>query len=261
MPSPLREALATSPTELAKRTDLAPVHVIVLDSGVDGTHPDLQGRITAAYTSAETEEGEPTVLEMDPEENSDTYGHGTSVCSIIARIAPNTTITSVRVLGGDNMGKGELLLEGVKHAVGLEGKVVNMSLAVASKFVPLLTPLCEQAYYDNKIIVAARRNAPLHNEGFPAALVPCVGVDNREYDTDYAFEWRGEVIEYAARGIDIPSAAMGGGYTTVTGTSFATPTMSGLVSLMCGAWPDITPFEVKAILKAWSLNEQDEKAA
>ena len=46
-----------------------------------------------------------------------------------------------------------------------------------------------------------------------------------------------------------------GGYTTMTGTSFATPIMCGFVALLLGAYPDLRPFEVKALLKAMSAEE------
>jgi subtilase family protein len=43
-----------------------------------------------------------------------------------------------------------------------------------------------------------------------------------------------------------------GGYTTKTGTSFATPTVSAFCALLVGAHPDLRPFEIKTILKAFS---------
>ena len=58
----------------------------------------------------------------------------------------------------------------------------------------------------------------------------------------------GSGIEFRARGEDVRVAAMGGGYTTMTGTSFATPTVSGICALLRGAYPDLQTFEVKAIL-------------
>jgi subtilisin family serine protease len=91
---------------------------------------------------------------------------------------------------------------------------------------------------------------PLQDEGYPAALIPCVGVDNEGAGPEGSWLYRNDVIEYSAHGENVPVAAHGGGYTTMTGTSFATPIMCGHVALLLGAHPELRPFEVKAILKA-----------
>ena len=48
---------------------------------------------------------------------------------------------------------------------------------------------------------------------------------------------------------EVTVAAAGGGYTTKTGTSFATPAVCGLCALLVGAFPDLRPFELKTLLK------------
>jgi len=48
-------------------------------------------------------------------------------------------------------------------------------------------------------------------------------------------------------------AAPGGGETTMTGTSFAAPAVTGLCALLVGACPDLRPFEVKSLLRAFSI--------
>ena len=118
--------------ELAHR-DLAPVTVAVLDSGIDGSHPDLAGKVTRGMIFEADAEGEVTSRESDPTQNNDLYGHGTGVSSIIARIAPNARFIDVRVLGGNNRGSGEAMLAGFEHAVRSEAKLFNMSLAASEK--------------------------------------------------------------------------------------------------------------------------------
>ena len=60
---------------------------------------------------------------------------------------------------------------------------------------------------------------------------------------------RGDPIEFTALGENMTIANVGGGYTTKSGTSFATPVVSGLVALLIGLYPDLRPFEIKALLK------------
>lgn len=245
----LSRALEAPIRELAKR-ELAPVTVAILDSGIDGSHPDLAGRVIRGMIFEADAEGEVSSRESDPTENNDLYGHGTGVASIIARIAPNTRLIDVRVLGGNNRGSGEAMIAGFEQAVRSEAILFNMSLAASERYVARMSVLAEDAYRRGISIVASRRNMPLQDDGFPAALIPCVGVDNEGKGPEGSWLYRNDVIEYSAYGVDVPVAAHGGGYTTMTGTSFATPIMCGHVALLLGAFPGLRPFEVKAILKA-----------
>jgi subtilisin family serine protease len=238
------------PIEELSKGNLAPVDVAVLDSGIDGSHPDLAGRVVHGMMFEADDAGEVQRRETDPGANNDLYGHGTGVSSIIGRIAPNARFIDVRVLGGNNRGSGEALVAGFAYAVGSEAGLLNMSLAASEKFAPRMNAICEKAYRKGTAIVAARRNMPLQDEGFPAALIPCVGVDNCGRGPEARWQYENHVIEYAAHGVDVPVAAHGGGYTTMTGTSFATPIMCGFVALLLGAYPGLRPFEVKAVLKA-----------
>ena len=87
----LQRALEVPIEDLAKG-ELAPVTVAVLDSGIDGSHPDLAGRVAKSMIFEADAEGNVTIIDSDPTANNDLYGHGTGVASIIARIAPNATL-------------------------------------------------------------------------------------------------------------------------------------------------------------------------
>lgn len=233
--------------------DLQPVDVAVVDSGVDATHADLAGRIVRAM-HVEFVEGESRVVETEVPSNNDVYGHGTAVSSIIARIAPNARITDIRVLNRMNVGSGQALLAGFRHAVDQRLRVINMSLAALSQFARPLNRLCETAYLQNQIVVAARRNMPLADQGFPAEFSSVVSADCGRFDSPFELRFRPEhLIEYIAHGEDVVVAAPGGGHTTRTGTSLATPALTGLCALLVGAWGDLRPFDVKGALRAFSL--------
>lgn len=245
-------AALSEPLDALARRDLAPVEVAVLDTGVDATHPDLAGRVVAAYRVA-LEGDRPRVQEAPSGANQDLFGHGTAVASIIARVAHNARLVDVRVLDDGNLGSGLALLAGLREVVDRGSRVVNMSLAATAEFAAPLLKLCEAAYRGNQVVVAAKRNMPLADNGWPAELSSCVAVDAEAFPSPFQLQFRaGNPIEYAAQGIDVPVAAPGGGYTTKTGTSFATPVTAGLVALLLGAYPDLRPFEVKTLLKAWA---------
>jgi len=246
--------LGEAPHVLACR-DLPPIEVLVLDSGVDATHPALAGRVAAAY-HIEIENDRPRVVEISPNTNNDVFGHGTAVAGVVCGLAPNARIVDVRVLGANGVGSGPALLEGLRFAVeNRKSKIVNMSLA-AKVSKDTVLGLCETAYYANQIIVASKRNnAFFGGIGFPAEFSNCISVDTESFPTQYAFKYQQDsIIEFEAHGEEVVVPAPGGGYTTKTGTSFATPAVAGICALLVGAYPELRPFELKTLLRAWSVN-------
>jgi subtilisin family serine protease len=58
-------------------------------------------------------------------------------------------------------------------------------------------------------------------------------------------------IELAARGEDLMVPAAGGGFTRKTGASFATPHVAAMCALIRGAFPNLRPYELMSVLRAW----------
>lgn len=248
----LGSALSLTALQELQSHQLEPVTVAVVDSGVDATHPELLGRITSAV-AIEENEGAIVTISGDARANADVYGHGTAVASIVTRISPNALILDIRVLNRTNACSGDVLLAGLAHAVEARARVINMSLAAKASYAPQLRELCETAYRQNQLVVAARRNMPLLDDGFPAEFSSSIGVDIGKLSSLFGVLFRPDgPIEFAAHGESIDVAAAGGGRTTVTGTSFATPAVSGLCALLVGAYPDLRPFDVKSALRAFA---------
>jgi subtilisin family serine protease len=242
-------ALEGALADLAARP-LAPIEVAVLDSGVDATHPDLAGRVRAAF-AVEIVKGRSEVVAKAADRNHDVFGHGTGVASIIAKQAPNASIVDYRVLDADNTGAGDALVAALDAAVTRGCRVINMSLAAKREFGPRLLAHCERAYREGLVVVAAKRNMPLADLGFPAEYTAVIGVDRASFPSLSIVRYQPKsVIEFVGHGEQVVVAAPGGGYTTKSGTSFATPAIAGLVALLLGAYPDLRPFEIKSILKA-----------
>jgi subtilisin len=236
--------LLNTPLEELQSRDLKPVIVAVIDSGVDATHPDLAGKVERAVV-VENSGDQISVIQRDVPENLDLFGHGTAVASIITGIAPNAKIFDIRVLNNQNFASGDALLKGFRYAVAEELPIINMSLAVAAKFATQLREICETAYQHNLHVVAAKRNMPMVDNGFPAEFSSCISVDMGNFPSPLQMQFRPKsMIEFIARGEKITVAAAGGGYTIMTGTSFATPSVSGICALLLGACPDLTTFEI-----------------
>jgi subtilisin len=244
----LKRALDAKIGHLARRA-LAPVDVAVIDSGIDASHPDLAGHVSQAYHVKSGAEGASLVASRKGI-NQDSFGHGTAVASIIHRVAPNARLIDVRVMEADNMFSGDALIAGLQATVEQRWKVINISLAASPSIARHLMPLCERAFFQGQVLVASQRNLAIVDDGYPAAFSSVLGVSSSDIRSTYEYFFNDGPIEWNAAGEKIPVAATGGGYTLKAGTSFATPVIAGICALLLGAFPGLTPFEMKAVLKA-----------
>jgi hypothetical protein len=80
------------------------------------------------------------------------------------------------------------------------GRLIKMSLAANAKFALPLRELCETVYRHNEFVLAAWRNVPLTDQGFPPEVSTCIGVDIEKLDSQFDVIFHsGSVIEFAAR--------------------------------------------------------------
>lgn len=231
--------------------NLKPVTVAVIDTGVDSSHETLRKYVQHAWEFIE-EDGGIIKRELQPLTNNDDAGHGTAVASIITKIAPNARILDFKVLNANFSGTGKVMMAGLKAAIDSDAKIINMSLACLAKYKDDLAHLLEEAYQKHKIVIASKRNVPkIDDLGFPAELSSCISVENHSYDNNPFFieHIDEQPIEFAAHGENILVAKNGGGYYRLTGTSFATPTVTANTALLLGVYPDLELYEIKAVLK------------
>ena len=238
-----------------RRRALAPVVVAIPDSGIDAAHPDLAGRVSAVY-DVDMTTGEVVHAERPSGGAADPLGHGTAVASIVASVAPNARLVDLRVLDEGPRGHGSALVAATRFAIEQRYPVINLSLSASRRFERVLFDLCERAYRNGQIVVAARRNIPLLDEGYPAALTSTVSVDAGPAGSPFDPRYRpGAIGELVAPGEDIRVALPGGGHALRAGTSYAAPAIAGLCALILGAFPDARPFDVKSMLRAACVRE------
>lgn len=228
------------------------VQVAVIDSGIYSLHPDLKGNVVRTCIVTKNQEGVIEFTEMPVEKSEDSFGHGTAVAGCVTGLAPEVEIINIKVLNEYNACTGDILIAGLKWALDQNIKLINMSLATSKKqWIQDLYQLSEQAYIQNTIIVSSRRN--VGDLGCPAMFSSVISVDREEYKDKYQIGFRPKnMIEYDARGTEIEVLAPGGGHAIQTGTSFATPHVTGMVALMLQMYPDLTASEAKTMLKAMS---------
>jgi subtilisin family serine protease len=230
----------------------AGVKVAVVDSGIDAGHPRVGGIAGGVWFDLDaTAEGGYVAHE---ELHDDLVGHGTACAAIIRSLAPEAEIHSVRVLGANLKGRGALLQAGVEWSVAHRMHVANLSLSSKSEsmFGPL-HDVADQAYFAGTVVVCAANNLPGPTD--PSQSASVVSVAARPGHEEMALAYNAHPpVEFGARGIDVDVAWADHGSITATGNSFAAPHVSGMVALMRSKHPWLTPFQVKAVLQAASVN-------
>lgn len=247
--------------------DGAGTTVAVLDTGIDASHPDLAGQVARASNFTEGEE-----------DSKDRVGHGTHVASTIAGTgkASNGKYTGVapkaKLLDGKvcvDAGCAESwILAGMQWAAEQGADVVNMSLGGGDT--PSVDPLEKAvdtltAQHGTLFVIAAGNSGEDSTISSPAsadAALAVGAVDKSEALAD--FSSRGPRVDGGLKpditgpGVDIVAANSADGYlgeagqpyTTLSGTSMATPHVAGAAAILAQRHPNATPAELKALLMA-----------
>ncbi len=221
--------------------------VAIVDSGVEGSHPAVGGRLVRSVR-VDIVGGGALVVEDDP---IDVVGHGTACAGIIHGIVPDAEIVSVRVLGKDNRAKGIAFANGLDWVTQQGITVANLSLSSRSDdLYGAFHDLADLAYFANTILVCAASNYP-GQASYPStfASVISVAAHDRPEPTAWFYNPR-PPVEFGAWGVDVPVAWRGGARIVATGNSFAAPHIAGLVARIRATFPTATPFEVKSLLAA-----------
>ena len=226
------------------------VRICILDSGVEATHP-LVGELESAVVISIGDDDE-VVAEEDTE--GDVSGHGTACAGIVRRLAPESRISSVRVLGSSFTGSGAVLLGGLRYAIEQGFDVINMSLSTTKKpFASILHELADSAYFRRTVLVASAHNMPV--ESYPWRFSSVISVGSHEEPDPLDFFYNpNPPVEFFGRGVNVEVPWLGGRVLTVSGNSFATPHMSSICALILSKHPELTPFQLKSVLYLTATN-------
>ena len=262
-----------------KEYDGKGIIVAVLDTGVDGTHPDLQGQVIEGYR--------PTTDMVLPAGTDSSYGgsHGTHVAGTIAAkkdgkgiigVAPGAKIMPIVLFdnGGWYVGD-DFAAKGIVWAVNNGAKVLSNSWGGAG-YSQTLKDAFDYALENDVVVVAAAGNSKsIQSYQYPANYPGVIQVGAVEFNGgDYAvanFSNGSPMISVCAPGVTILSTMPqygsigydrrsffhnenGGYYGFMTGTSMATPHVSGLAALILQKFPNAKPWQVRRIIESGSLD-------
>jgi subtilisin family serine protease len=221
------------------------VLVAVIDSGIDAGHPDLAGSIAESFDA----------FAASPAPHK----HGTAIAGLIAAharlmgAAPDAKLLAVRAFDPKDAGaEGTTfnILKGIDWAAAHGARIINMSFAGPPD--PAIHRALEAAHKKGVVLVAAAGNAGAKSPPlYPAADPNVIAVSATDAE-DKLFEQsnRGPHITVAAPGTQILIAIPDNGYDVASGTSYSAAEVSGIVALMIQHKPDLTPDQVRSILRS-----------
>jgi subtilisin len=235
------------------------VDIAIIDTGIQPGHPDLSVAGGQNFTS------------NDPSKWADGNGHGTHVAGTAAAldngigvvgVAPGARLWSVRVLGSGGSGQLSWVIKGVDWVTDSTKhppiEVANMSLGAGNS--PALNAAITNSVAAGVTYVVAAGNDGADASGYSPANNATPGVITVSAiadadgqcggDTLASFSNYGSVVDLAAPGVNILSTYKASRYTTLSGTSMASPHVAGTAALYKVTHPTASPADIESALKA-----------
>ncbi len=278
------------PAAWDKTTGSPNVVVAVIDTGIDLDHPELATLLVPGTDMVDLGaspvappgfrfEGDFQGRDNVPQ---DEVGHGTHVAGTIACLSNNTTgvagvtwncrLMAVRVLARivnvadptDVRGVGSAadISAGIRWAVDNGARVLNLSLGGPTD-TQVERDAIAYAVAQGAVVVAAMGNAFQNGNptSFPAAypgVVAVAAIDQSDHRAP--FSQTGPHIDLAAPGVAVLSTVWNDGFATMSGTSMATPHVSGVAALVLSCNASLTGAQVADILRQTARPLRDNPA-
>ncbi|MGV3524108.1 MAG: S8 family serine peptidase [Candidatus Sericytochromatia bacterium] len=231
------------------------VVVAVVDSGIDGSHPEFQGQLVPGWDF--------TLKQPGPGGNLDKYGHGTHVAGVIgalsnngqgvAGVAPGCRLMPVRIFNDFGHSESGYSTAAIIWAVDHGAKVINASWGS-----PMEGEAAKAAYQyalqkDVVFVAAVGNSGKEDTQYYPGASEEAIGVAaTTDIDGWGSFSTFGEWVDLAAPGKGILSTyplSLGNGYRIMDGTSMAAPFVSAAAALVRSQYPTWSAAQVRAQLE------------
>jgi hypothetical protein len=250
----------------------ASIVVAVADTGVDLEHPDLVDKLWVNVDEVPgnglDDDANGWVDDVhgydfwyDDAGPDDDNGHGTHVAGTVAAATDNgigvaalgwrSSLMPLKTQARNGVGTTAELAEAIVYAADNGAHVVNVSLGQELSLCPnALQAAIDYADRNGVLVVAATGNRDLDPDKafYPAACERVLGVTVTDAWDRCVGASRGVYVDVAAPGRDILSTLPGGTYGYASGSSMATPLVSGLAALLYARYPAYDAEQV-----AWTI--------
>jgi hypothetical protein len=221
------------------------VLLAIIDSAIDGGHPDLAGSILKNFDALGGK--------------ADPQLHGTEMAGAIAAhgkllgIAPGVQLLAARAFDntpGTARGTSFGIFKSLQWAADNGARVINMSFAGPAD--PGLHRMLAAAHAKDIVLIAAAGNAgPDAGPAYPAADADVIAVTATDAeDRPFTLANHGKYIAVAAPGVEILAVAPDASYEATSGTSVAAAHVSGVAALLLQRDPALKPEQIRTILTA-----------
>lgn len=256
------------------------VVVAVLDSGVDYTHEDLAGNMwTRPANLAPYHDDELGTIDDSNGFNAidsgsdpmDDNGHGTHCAGIIGAEGSNdigisgvnwkVQIMPLKFMNSGGFGTTKDAIEAINYVIDRKKDGVNVRIISASwgstQKSRALEEIIRKAYESDILFVAASGNASTNNDRtphFPSSynvpnVISVAALDRNDHLAKFS-NFGVKSVAIAAPGVDILSTWLGNQYEEKSGTSMATPMVSGVAALIVAEHPNISVDDLRKKLLA-----------
>ena len=229
-------------------TGSVPITIAVIDTGVDGTHPDLTAQMVDGAFQFTDFTGVHTGT-IPAGTKNDPHGHGTHVAGILGASTNNATGVAGMFWGArimpfrsqDSTGNGEDydVAAGLVWVVDHGASVVNISLG-GTAYNQALADAAAYAWANGVVVVAAGGNYSGLTPTYPAAYTDVLGISptgQSDQWVNFGTTGHGFWIDAAAPGQGVLSTHLYSGYVSMSGTSMASPLVAGLAALIRSRQP------------------------
>ena len=224
------------------------VSIAIIDSAIDGNHPDLRGRVRLARN---------LVTEHPTARGGEI--HGTAVAGIIASavnnregiigVAPDVSIAALRACwaisedGPAAQCSSFSLARALELALGLQPNLINLSLSGPDD--PLLSRLLDRVIERGIVVVTAYPATSESSYAFPSSHPRVLTAHSSKVrvNSDSPFT-------LAAPATEVLTTTPGAGYAFLSGNSLAAAHTTGVIALLMERQPDIDAERIAAILTA-----------
>ncbi|MFB3895422.1 MAG: S8 family peptidase [bacterium] len=231
----------------------AGVKVAILDTGISLTHPDLAANVKGGINTIRATKSA-----------NDDNGHGSHCAGIVAAVnntvgvvgvAPAASLYAVKVLNSAGIGSLSDIIEGLQWCIDNQIQVASMSFGSDASNTSEHEAIIKAYNAGITLVAAAGNDGAANSVDYPGAYPEVIAVSALNSNLSLAsYSSYGPEVDIAAPGTQIYSTYKGTAYATLSGTSMATPHVTGVVALRLAQNSSQSPAEIKTAIQTTAID-------